>query len=67
LAGPEGVILPAPPADFGKPVDVPKPMKGADARLFAARTRLRLIDANQRLVNDKSFYNDVQRRFGSIK
>jgi hypothetical protein len=65
--GADGLVLPAPPVEFGKPVDVPTPVKGADARLFAARTRKRLVEANLRLRNDKSFYDDVQRRFGSIK
>lgn len=57
--------LPPPPAQFGSPVAVPVPQAGQDARLYAARTRKALLEANQRLVNDGEFYCDVQRRFSA--
>lgn len=55
--------LPTPPPMFGVPVPVPIPARGQDARLLAAVTRAGLINANHRLVNDKSFQEDVWARF----
>ncbi|MFT4097047.1 MAG: hypothetical protein QM651_07970 [Rhodoblastus sp.] len=52
---------------FGRPVVVPAPRRGQDARLFAAQTRRALLEANQRLQDDAAFYDDVQQRFGSEK
>ena len=45
---------------------VPQPVKGQDARAFAAVTRVALLNANQRLVNDKSFQVDVWKRFSNL-
>jgi len=56
------VALPAPPADFGKPVAVPARTK--DARAWAVRARGAIDVANGRLKNDAKFYGDVQRDFG---
>lgn len=33
-------------------------------RVFAAGTRRALLEANQRLRDDGSFYRDVQQKFG---
>ena len=58
--------LPPAPATFGLPVPVPVPTKGEDARAFAAITRGALLNANQRLINDKAFYSDVLVRFSNL-
>lgn len=58
--------LPPAPAEFGLPVPVPQPVKGQDARAFAAVTRVALLNANQRLANDKSFQADVWKRFSNL-
>jgi hypothetical protein len=44
-------------------VAVPEPQKGQDARVFAARTRGALIEANGRLADDAAFQQDVWRDF----
>lgn len=45
-------------------MSVPQLQKGDDVRKFAARTKRKLLEANQRLRDDYSFYSDVQREFG---
>ena len=55
--------LPLPPATFGLPVLVPQLVKGQDVRVLAARERAGLLNANQRLLNDKAFQIDVWTRF----
>jgi hypothetical protein len=62
-APPSRPFLPAAPSTFGQPVPVPKPVKGEDARVFAAKTRGALIDANGRLASDAAFYADVRGNF----
>jgi hypothetical protein len=57
--------LPGKPALFGVPVAVPQPKAGQDARLYAAQTRKSVIEANARLRNDGTFYDDVRRDFGA--
>mgnify|MGYP000857564169 CR=1 FL=1 len=57
--------LPPAPSTFGLPVAVPEPRKGQDVRVFAAGTRRALLEANQRLRDDGSFYRDVQQKFGA--
>jgi len=56
--------LPDPPNKFGEPVQLPEPQKGKSVRTFALQNRLNLIEANQRLENDRTFYEDVRRGFG---
>ena len=56
--------LPPASPDFGRPVPVPTPKVGQDARLFAGQNRKAVIEANQRLRNDAAFYRDVQEQFG---
>lgn len=56
--------LPDPPSKFGEPVQLPSPEKGKSVRSFALQNRLNLIEANQRLENDRAFYDDVRRGFG---
>jgi len=51
--------LPPPPALFGVPVPIPVPVKGQDARAFSAIERASILNANQRLRNDKAFQEDV--------
>jgi len=58
--------LPLPPATFGLPVSVPQPAKGQDVRILAARERAGLLNANQRLLNDKAFQVDVWKRFSNL-
>lgn len=57
--------LPDAPALFGKPVPIPEPRRGQDARVFAAATRKAALEANQRLRDDAEFYRDVQTSFGN--
>ena len=56
--------LPAPPAEFGKPVDLPPVKKGESIKVFALKNRAAAIEANNRLSNDAAFYDDVLRMFG---
>ena len=56
--------LPAAPSTFGSPVSVPAIKQGDDVRKYAARTKRQLLIANQRLRDDKTFYDDVQEEFG---
>jgi hypothetical protein len=55
--------LPTPPPMFGVPVVVPVPAKGQDVRVLVANERAGLLNANQRLQNDKAFQTDVWQRF----
>jgi hypothetical protein len=57
-------VLPAPPANFGKPVALPVAKKGKSVRVFALQNRLGLIEADQRLIQDKAFQEDVWGSFG---
>lgn len=57
--------LPDAPQQFGKPVSIPEPRRGQDARVFAAATRKAALEANQRLRDDAAFYRDVQTNFGA--
>lgn len=57
--------LPDAPQLFGRPVTIPEPRKGQDARVFAAATRKAALEANQRLRDDAEFYRDVQENFGA--
>ena len=59
------VYLPPAPADFGRPVDVRPPRIGEDARAFAAREKVGRLTANQRLENDRRFYDSVQKKFSN--
>jgi hypothetical protein len=56
--------LPEPPPSFGAVVALPAPVAGQDARAFAAKERAAIVEANSRLRNDRSFYSDVQSKFG---
>ena len=56
-------LLPAAPADFGRPVTVRAPRAGEDARAYAAREKAGRLTANHRLTNDDAFYRDVETRF----
>lgn len=62
-------VLPAAPSDFGRPVVIPAPIEGHDARTLAAQERAAIIQANGRLTNDRVFYDDVTSKFssGSVK
>lgn len=55
--------LPDAPADFGKPVALPGVKKGESIKVFSLQNRAAAIEANQRLKNDASFYNDVVKDF----
>lgn len=57
------VELPAAPNNFGKPIELPRPVTGMNAKLFAMQNRKALIEANRRLINDSEFYADVRRDF----
>ena len=57
--------LPAAHQDFGKPVPVPQPRAGLDARLLAKQRGAALEKANDRLEADAAFYRDVQDKFGA--
>ena len=57
--------IPDAPQLFGRPVPIPEPRKGQNARVFAAATRKAALEANQRLRDDAAFYRDVQEQFGS--
>lgn len=59
--------LPDPPSEFGKAVDLPKPIKGKSIRTFALENRLGLITANKRLENDRAFYEDVREGFSDVR
>lgn len=52
---------------FGESVKIPQPKKGEDARVFAARERAAILEGNQRLRNDRSFYQDVLDKFSGTK
>ena len=56
--------LPAPPVGFGKPVDLPPVKKGESVKVFALKNRAAAIEANRRLENDATFYDDVLALFG---
>lgn len=45
-------------------MELPKPEKGKSVKTFALQNRLNLIEANQRLENDRAFYDDVRRSYG---
>jgi hypothetical protein len=51
------------PEPLGRPVKVPKPVVGQDARLYAAKVLVALRQANRTLEHDRDFYDDVQRRW----
>jgi hypothetical protein len=51
--------LPEAPSNFGKPVSLPVAKQGASLRRFALENRAAAVEANNRLVNDASFYNSV--------
>lgn len=55
--------LPPAPENFGKPVALPKAMSGSSLKRFALENRAAAIAANQRLMDDAAFYNDVLARF----
>jgi len=55
--------LPAPPENFGKPVPLPKPKVGEGMKTFALKNRAAAIEANNRLENDRTFYDDVLEMF----
>lgn len=56
--------LPAAPSDFGKPVAMPQPRKGLDARLLAKMRGAALNRCNAGRLDDAEFYRDVQTEFG---
>ena len=58
-------ILPAAPANFGKPVAVRAPKVGEDARVYAARERAGRLTANRRLGDDAAFYSGVVTTLGA--
>ena len=49
---------------FGKPVDLPPVKKGESVKVFALKNRAAAIEANRRLENDATFYDDVLALFG---
>ena len=51
--------LPEAPSNFGKPVALPVVKEGQGLRKFALENRAAAIEANNRLVNDASFYSSV--------
>jgi hypothetical protein len=55
----ERPTLPAAPSNFGKPVALPVAKQGKSLRTFALENRAAAIEANNRLVNDASFYESV--------
>jgi len=59
------INLPSPAAagDLLKPVPVPQPKRGDDARSFAARTRAALVEANGRIVGGCRWYDGVRRSY----
>ncbi len=57
--------LPAAPAEFGKPVDLPAVTKGASLRVFALENRAAAAQANRRLEADAAFYESVRNEFGA--
>lgn len=65
VTAPPPPVLPATPADFGKPVAVKPPQVGEDARAYAARERAGRLTANQRLKNDSAFLVDLKANFGA--
>jgi hypothetical protein len=44
---------------------LPAPAKGKSVRTFALENRAAAHQANRRLENDRAFYEDVRREFGS--
>jgi hypothetical protein len=56
-------VLPVEPSNFGKQVELPRPVIGMNAKIFALQNRKALIEANRRLTNDSEFYADVKRDF----
>lgn len=56
-------ILPPAPENFGKPVSLPKAVSGSSLKRFALENRAAVIAANNRLMNDAAFYDDVLKRF----
>ena len=57
--------LPAAPAEFGKPVDLPAATKGASLKVFALENRAAAAQANRRLEADAVFYESVRKEFGA--
>ena len=59
----ERPTLPTAPSDFGKPVALPVAKPGASIKKFALENRAAAIEANNRLVNDGVFYDNVLSSF----
>lgn len=55
--------LPSPPPLFAQPVPMPTVKVGESVKTFALRNRAALIEANNRLKNDGSFYQAVLTNF----
>jgi hypothetical protein len=59
--------LPREPALFGSPVPLRDLAAGRGAKAALAAERADHIEANRRLENDASFYQDVRRNFGAVE
>jgi len=55
--------LPPAPENFGKPVPLPPSKVGESMKTFALKNRAAAIEANKRLEDDRSFYDDVLEMF----
>ena len=53
--------LPPPPGAFGKPVQVPQPIRGQSSITYAGKVLGALAEANQRLANDAAYYDDLRK------
>lgn len=59
--------LPDPPPKFGEKVELPAVHVGQKWFNIATEHRLALIEANQRLANDKAFYEDVREGWSGVR
>jgi hypothetical protein len=59
----ERPTLPAAPSNFGKPVALPAAKQGESIKTFALKNRAAAVEANNRLINDASFYSSVLEAF----
>ena len=59
--------LPDPPEKFGKRVELPIVHSGQKWFNIATEHRLALIEANQRLDNDRAFYEDVREGWSGVR
>lgn len=60
------VAIPEAPESFGKMVAVPRPKAGQNPKAYAAQCIMAVRQANGRLQNDKTFYDNLKDMYRQI-